>query len=294
MNDVQYQTGRSKGNIWYDLIKSSIKYNISILEYFQFRFFEIGLQEKKAYAGTGYMYEYQLEMNPKQNRNILENKIKFLEVYKPFIRHEHMSFEEISEKAKSFLASNKKVVLKDSNGQCGIGIKIIQGPIDVEKLLVELKKTGNDMVESYIVQHTELMKLSPSGLNTVRIITQLDNSDNIHFLGGRLRITVNSGVDTGIVSGPAVYSDITKEDQYFHPVTGIEILGFKIPFWKEILAMTKSAALFNTANRSIGWDVAVTDEGPELLEGNHDWCKLLWQLPVKRGLKLELEKFISE
>ncbi len=252
------------------------------------------------------MYEYQLEMNPKQNRNILEDKIKFLEVYKPFIRHEHMSFEEISEKAKSFLASNKKVVLKDSNGQCGIGIKIIQGPIDVEKLLVELKKTGNDMVESYIVQHTELMKLSPSGLNTVRIITQLDNSDNIHFLGGRLRITVNSvvdnlaagniaapvDIDTGIVSGPAVYSDITKEDQYFHPITGVEILGFKIPFWKEILSMTKSAALLNTDNRSIGWDVAVTDEGPELLEGNHDWCKLLWQLPAKRGLKEELDRFL--
>jgi hypothetical protein len=32
-------------------------------------------------------------------------------------------------------------------------------------------------------------------------------------------------------------------------------------------------------------DIAITNRGPELIEGNHDWCKLLWQLPAKKGLK---------
>ena len=43
-------------------------------------------------------------------------------------------------------------------------------------------------------------------------------------------------------------------------------------------------------NRSIGWDIVITPEGPGLIEGNHDWCKLVWQLPVGRGLKLLLER----
>ena len=44
----------------------------------------------------------------------------------------------------------------------------------------------------------------------------------------------------------------------------------------------------------LGWDVSITNDGPELLERNHDWCKLLWQLPVKKGLKQELIPYLKE
>ena len=71
-------------------------------------------------------------------------------------------------------------------------------------------------------------------------------------------------------------------------------MGFQVPFWSETLELVKAAALVNTDNRSIGWDVAITNDGPELIEGNHDWCKLLWQLPVKKGLKPILEKYKKE
>src|SRR5690606_6491831 len=145
------------------------------------------------------------------------------------------------------------------------------------------------------------------GLNTVRIITQLDQSDQVCILGARLRITINSSVDnlaagniaapikleTGLVEGTGAYRDITKKNESVHPITGVEILHFKVPFWKECLQMVEEAALLTKDTRSIGWDVAITDEGPELIEGNHDWCKLLWQLPVGKGLKPELEKFIK-
>jgi hypothetical protein len=56
--------------------------------------------------------------------------------------------------------------------------------------------------------------------------------------------------------------------------------------------LAKDAALKHKQNRSIGWDIVVTDNGPGLIEGNHDWCKLVWQLPVNRGLKNILEKHL--
>ena len=56
--------------------------------------------------------------------------------------------------------------------------------------------------------------------------------------------------------------------------------------------MVKKVALLHPQNRSIGWDVAITNDGPELLEGNHNWRKLLWQLPVKKGLKQKLKKYL--
>jgi len=85
---------------------------------------------------------------------------------------------------------------------------------------------------------------------------------------------------------------ITKEGKTIHPVTGEAITGFAIPYWKEVVELAKNAALCTPENRSVGWDIAVTAEGPELIEGNHNWCKLLWQLPVKQGLKKELEKYL--
>ena len=105
---------------------------------------------------------------------------------------------------------------------------------------------------------------------------------------GNIAAPIN--LETGQVNGPGVYSDITKDDEFKHPVTGVELVGFQIPYWSESLQMVIDAALLHPQNRSIGWDVAITDKGPELIEGNHDWCKLLWQLPVKKGLKSILEK----
>ncbi len=89
--------------------------------------------------------------------------------------------------------------------------------ISLHSLVQRLKATGNDFVEAFVTQHPDLMRLSPSGLNTVRIITQLDKNDQVHIIGTRLRITVNSAVDnlaagniaasidsnTGKVNGPA-------------------------------------------------------------------------------------------
>jgi molybdopterin biosynthesis enzyme MoaB len=100
-------------------------------------------------------------------------------------------------------------------------------------------------------------------------------------------------LDTGVVVGPGVYNDISKNDEAIHPVTGKTIVGFAIPFWQETMQMVVKAAMLTPENRSVGWDVAITSVGPELIEGNHNWCKLLWQLPVKKGLKPMLKKYLQ-
>ena len=288
---------------------SSLKYNISLQEYFLFRFYNLSKREKETYAGTGTMYEYQLVMNPIGGRAILEDKLLFLKGYAPFIKHKFLALGDLTIKSETLAEILKnqsgKIVLKDSKGQCGDGIEV-RNTVDFnqETLVERLKETGNDFVEEFVQQHDHLDKLSPSGLNTIRVITQLNKDNKVEILGARLRITINSSIDnlaagniaspinieTGRVEGSGVYSDITKSEERIHPITGMQIDAFQIPFWKESLHMVKDAALLHPENRSIGWDVAITNNGPELIEGNHDWCKLLWQLPVKRGLKPKLEK----
>ena len=115
--------------LWKDMIRCSLKYNISLLEYFLFHFYSISENEKNSYAGTGYMYEYQKIMNPKRYRNILENKLEFLKVYKVYVHHDYISLTELEsnpEKSKNLLNNNSgKLVIKNSKGQCGVGIETI-------------------------------------------------------------------------------------------------------------------------------------------------------------------------
>jgi len=310
LNHAVKKTNKSKFQITTDAFSASLKHNISILDYFYFRFYEKQEDERMKWAGTGYMYEYQLKMNPKSARNVLEDKRIFLKRYHAFILHKHVTLEQIKENAPDFQEvmhnPSGKIVFKDALGQCGFGIQIDEAiNWNHESIIQHMEMKGFNMLESFVQQANELQAMSPSGLNTVRIFTQLTQNDEVVLLGSRLRITINSNVDNmasgnmaavidesnGIVVSEGVFSDITKENCQTHPVTGMKIIGFQVPFWKETIDMVKQAALLEKSNRSIGWDVAITNQGPELIEGNHNWCKLLWQLPAQQGLKHLIEPY---
>lgn len=310
LNYVSKTEGLNRIWLILDVIWSSLKYNISLLEYFQFHFYKLKDSERKKFAGTGYMYEYQLEMNPKDSRNLLDDKNLFNKVYKKFLVHNSFGISELRqhpEKAESLLNNaSGKLVLKVSDGKCGAQVDIQETQnFSATSLHKYMKNNELDLAEEFIVQHDDIMRMSPSAVNTIRIFTQLDDHNEVVILGCRFRISINSNVDnlaagniaaaveekTGVVVGKGVYSDITKEPEEFHPVTGTHIIGFQIPFWKETLDLVKKAAKAHPQNRSIGWDVVITNNGPGLIEGNHDWCKLVWQLPVGKGLKPILEHF---
>lgn len=311
LDNISQRQGRTKSSIVRDIIASVFEYNISILEYFQFRFFDLSKEERSLWAGTGYMYEYQLAMNPKSHRHILDDKTLFYKYYKDFFVHTVASIADLqqdSDKAELILHNpSGKLVFKQADGKCGAQV-LIKSCSDFDRVrMIEFMENHDfGLVEEFIIQHPEMNRLSPSAVNTVRIITQLNSKGAVEILGCRLRISVNASVDnmaagnmaahidenTGMVTGPGVYSDITKPDQYSHPVTNVKIPGFQVPFWSEALLMVKEAALRHPQNRSIGWDVVITQKGPGLIEGNHDWCKLLWQLPVKKGLKPKLKDYV--
>lgn len=302
------ETGKSKSYLLFSSITSVYVYNISILEYFQFRFYSKKTSEKKEWAGTGYMYEYQLLMNPKKERHILDDKRKFYKAYQKYFVHTVASLEELKSDCnlvKELLENpSGKMVFKVADGKCGVSVEVANTKdFDAKSMIAYMETKGLDLVEEFIIQHAAFNALSPSGVNTVRIFTQLDKNDEVVILGCRQRISVNSPVDnmaagnlaasideySGQISAAAVYSDITKEEEKVHPVTGVPIVGFQVPFWKETIGMVKEAAKLYPQNRSIGWDIVITERGPGFIEGNHDWCKLLWQLPAKKGLKGLLE-----
>ena len=312
MDYVIHEQETSKIKLWTRILLDSLLYNISILEFFQFGFYKKQI-EKRNWAGTGYMYEYQLIMNPSNKRGILDDKTKFYKHYSQFFKHLVADIADLKKQdglAEKILGNpSGKIVFKIADGKCGDQVVIKPASQFNKASMIHFMETEKyDLVEEFIIQHSELNRLSPSAVNTVRIFTQLNTNNEVEILGCRQRISINSPVDnmaagniaapideqTGVISGQGVYSDITKSPESVHPITGVKIEGFQIPYWQEIISMIKKAALLYPQNRSIGWDIVVTENGPGLIEGNHDWCKLVYQLPVGKGLKPILERHLSE
>lgn len=295
--------------LWRDILYCCFKYNISTIEYFYFRFHELESTQREQYAGTGYMYEYQSKMNPKKYRRILEDKILFLREYNQFITRKYCTLNDLlcgeHDRVDKIINSSKKLVLKNSLGQQGKTVRVLHQPgHDKQALIRHMRSHNFDLVEEYVIQHPLLMQLAPSGLNTVRIVTQLVDA-NVVILCARLRICIDNeidnlsagnaaamiDIDTGKIPEPAVFSDPRHQDLQRHPITGVSIVGFTLPYWGQVIEMVKAAALLHPKNRSVGWDIAIRDNGPELIEANHNWGKLLWQLPAKRGLKSQLSRY---
>ena len=160
-------------------------------------------------------------------------------------------------------------------------------------------KTGDellaDLAESsrkhpYILQersfnHPDIAALSPGALCTFRVVTcrfpdgqcediiaifKMPTSNGFadNFCVGGLAISVDK--ESGIL-GSAISKDLDAERTDTHPVTGQKIAGFRIPHWEKVIPLCLKAHAAFSDYAHVGWDVAVTKDGPLLVEGNLEW-----------------------
>ena len=82
-----------------------------------------------------------------------------------------------------------------------------------------------------------------------------------------------------------------------HPMTGTEIIGFTIPYFKEAKEMCLEAMHRVPQVRFVAWDVAITKDGPKFIEGNsfpsHAVPQFAAHYPDGIGILPEFEKFIT-
>ena len=253
-----------------------------------------------------------LKMNARECRDILDDKTKFYKHYDSYMVHSVGDVNDLENKpeilAKIYNSPSGKMVFKARDGQCGNSVLVCNtSEMKMEEVVPFMKKNNWDLLEEYVIQHRDISTLSPFAVNTIRVVTQINKDGNVDILACRMRISGRASVDnfshkshtgmaainaeTGVIDRPAVKKDNFSEPIFIHPKTGVSIVGFQIPYWKEVLELTKSAALSQPQNRSIGWDVVITDKGPGLIEGNHNWNRDIFHMPVNKGLKCILEDY---
>lgn len=309
-NFVAKTYGISKWHLFCDVIGSALKYGISFHEYYYYGFYNKPASQRSEYASMGFMYKYQKMMNPPEKRVMLSDKNQFDKAFAEFIHRDMMnpisgSIEEIT----AFIEGREKVVLKSSLGGGGKNVSIVkvkEGGITAQDIKNEAVAHHYDIMEEFVQQHEDLQKLSPNSLNTVRFITQLKKDGTVDIVGASLRmgilkntdnlssggITCKIDVETGKLDSKGYAFDITQPLCEKHPVSGVSLVGFQIPHWDKVKVMCIKAASKYNDNKSVGWDVAIKQDGPLLIEGNHDWGARVWQMPAGRGMKKMLEKYL--
>lgn len=70
--------------------------------------------------------------------------------------------------------------------------------------------------------------------------------------------------ETGKICTPGADKD--GKAYFQHPMTGVDLIGCEIPMYREAVDLVKKAALHIPELGYIGWDVAITEERPVMIE----------------------------
>ena len=200
------------------------------------------------------------------------------------------SFEGLME----LLHIHNKLAFKPSAGTHGDGFYClareekgysINGDSATAEDIINLVKSQKSfyVVTAYLVMHEELRKIYPNSVNTIRVMVVNDHGYDPRILQTYMRIgssstgfTDNVGYggicaliekDTGRIYQPETIKDHVFHDCPIHPDTGVEISGF-VPMWEDIRKAVLDISRYLCELEYLGFDVALTDHGPEILEIN--------------------------
>lgn len=305
---------KSKKNpvyIFFDMLICAFKYSAAPTDYALFEFYNIDHGKRSSFITRGINNQLVKKYNDKNSIHIFDNKDEFNQIYADYIKRDWIRVDTADyEEFKAFLSKHQTFFYKPVNLSCGMGIEkiVLSDSIDPEALYEDLKSRGRGICEQAIIQHPVMNSIYPDSVNTIRFVTiHHNNKTNIIFAflrvgnNGKAVDNLNNGgiaapidLTTGRISHPG--SDKKNIPYDFHPKTKVAFVGFQIPLFEEAKDMIIKASLINPQIGYAGWDIAITDDSPCLVEGNyypgHDILQLPAHIPDRIGLMSKVKDFL--
>jgi len=309
-------------DLYYGAIYCQQMYGSSLIEYGMYRFKERTHAEKSEYVTWFNRYIYMAFLNRQKDLHLLDNKYEAYTLLKPYYKREAMVVSSWADYDAfcSFAARHRSMFVKPINLELAEGVHRIEidRESDIRSIFSSLideaeSLTSEDItrpidhrliIEEEIIQSREMAKFNPYVLSLLRVTTILVK-DTVHFFYPCIRIMTGDGksqisemysvdalidAESGIVLTDGIESRWTIE---CHPMTGTKIKGFRMPEWDALKTMLDDAARKLPTLRYIGWDVAHTDNGWCIIEGNTNGELCMSQMCVGHGVKSEFEDIIG-
>ena len=242
-----------------------------------------------------------------------DQKSKFYRRFGEFLGRDTLIVEDSNaEEFAAFFVKHSTIIVKPDVGWSGKGIRKLEiGDYPTKESLAdlwdELLATDIGVIDEVIIQHPQVGALNPTSVNSLRMVTFVNYDGTPEYIYSVIKMGgVGAFVDnqesgglhcpldpkTGKVFGIAHTADYVPFDR--HPATGVEFVGYTIPMVKEAIELCLKAALVEPRIRYVGWDVAITEAGPVIIEGNSYPGTDFWQLPEYGDQEFGLREWFKQ
>jgi Sugar-transfer associated ATP-grasp len=213
----------------------------------------------------------------------------------------------------------KEFIIKPIGADMSLGIKLCkknddgsfesvgEGKISLKDLYDQMQQSHynkqeaiNDsyLIEERVRQHPFLDNFTDSCTQTCRIVTFINRSGGIDIATALMKFGMadkpadnisahgmGAGIDPEGYLGPCIKPTPEGLIVYQnHPETDYPIEGQRLPLYKEAVSLAKRAQSVIPQMRMLGWDIAITETGPVIIEGNSRWGIEVMQYIPRRGL----------
>lgn len=154
-------------------------------------------------------------------------------------------------------------------------------------------------------QHEGMKKLFDGAVNTLRITLVKNDKGESELLGVMCMMGAHGAECSnwhfgGVCAKVNADGTINKYGYSMsdkrvlkHPDSGVVFEGYKIPYYEEAVALAKRCMDSFYGLKSVGWDVAITTDGPVIIEGNDDWGLAAHQMVENQGWAERYFKYLD-
>ena len=272
--------------LFLDYSGAAIRHGCLIRQYRFGNFWSLSNAQRKKCLTYPRMVKLMNGLNDPDHVHYLSEKVDFNRFFSDFVHRDWIYIKDVDSDAfAAFVKKHGIVIIKPVAGVEGVGVRKFRCCENPETDLSELYEKLLDedvMVEEVISQHPAMV-FGNTSVNTIRTMTLADRQGKAHVLKAILRAGVGDTDVDNYAEGGSIYEvDLetgvvctagkskSGDNHIKHPGTETVMPGYRIPHWDKVLETSIKAAEMLPQVGIIGWDVAVTEDGTDLIEGNHN------------------------
>lgn len=302
--DKKYNEINEYYNVWgFDCINSTNQ--DKWLDHGLFRKQRYKINSQFTCAGDAFPTNYTVVMRDKSLfeafiSQLINDETKYVKSYAFFKGYQYVSNEGMFEQRQtdSFIEfcarhEGERLVFKRATGCSGLGVHICEikdgrlysklqncegGVLPTDYLNRILCANVTWMIQPFIKQHVFMENLHPDTVNIIRIVT-FHTGSRVFSVPPML---VYSRGDTEVCNSDqgSYYVGIGKDgiierkaiDRLSNRLVNCPVGGQKLPYFEEVKELVCAIHKGIPELFTVGWDVALTPNGPLVFEGNDGWC----------------------
>ncbi len=290
--------------LYWDILLWNLLFGYDPSEYSAYNFIDISFKDRFSFISFNEQILFARSINNNFNYDILSKKQNTYLFYKEYFHREQIIVKSQDDYSSfnDFIKRHPIFFCKPFNGSCGNGTSLIDVSNQCsDKIFNNLVSSGTFILEEIIEQSNEMAQFNDTSINTVRTTMLKINRDIVLLFGfircGRKGSIVDNGGAGGII---VPYNPITGKlsklgfdesgkTYWEHPDSHVSFENFQIPRWKEICDLSIKLTEMTPNIVYVGWDLAITNDGITLVEGNSRPMFVGLQGIHSIGFKTELE-----